>query len=118
MVSAQNKSSDKEQLLLVKPFFMLDFSFFLLYFLFLQNSASPQKCSTLCKAVFLFCLFCGHLFLFPCCFAEVDVWQYCVQFLKLHLIMKTLLFALILSRYWQIGVFALVIEASCGPGRV
>lgn len=41
-----------------------------------------------------------------------------MQSLKLHLIMKTLLFALILSRYWQIGVFALVIEASCGPGRV
>lgn len=38
--------------------------------------------------------------------------------LKLQLIIKTLLSVLILSRYWQIGIFTLVTDASCVPGGV
>lgn len=69
VVSAQKKSSDKEELLLGESqeevicfllnYFLCLLFLFLLYFLFLQNLASPQKRSTLCKAVFLFCFFFG-----------------------------------------------------------
>lgn len=113
-------------MLLVKPFLMLAFFFFFpssVYFIMLQNLASPQKMQHSgfgCLVWFgFFCSvsFLGHVFPFPQCFAEADVWQYCLQPLKLHLIMKTLLFVLILSRYQQIGIFTLVIEASCVPGR-
>lgn len=76
MVSAQKKSPDKEELLfgesqkeiicfLLNHFLCLLFLFFFPpNFFLLQNSASPQKYSTLCKAVLCSVSFLGRVFLF------------------------------------------------------
>lgn len=73
MVSAQNKSSDKEQLLLVKPFFMLGFFFFPFISSFCKIQHHLKNAVLSVKLLFCSVCFVGPLFLFPCCFAEVDV---------------------------------------------
>lgn len=120
---AQTRSPDQEELLLGESQEMiisflfnhllcLLFLFFPLFPLFAQfNIASKMQHSVrlgggglsgFFLVCFFFCLCLSHFF------AEVDIWPCCVQSLKLHLIIKTLLFVLILSRYWQIGIFPLV----------
>lgn len=98
---------------------MLAFSFFALFAHFAKFSITSKMPHSAKLVVWFFLfLFWDTSSCFPHPSAEAGVWQYNVQSLKLHLIVKTLLFVLILSKYWQIGVFTLVIEASCVPGGV
>lgn len=82
---------------------------------FLQNSASPRKGTVLCKSVLIPFLFWVLPSVFPIHLLQVTSGS-SVCSLKPRLLVKTPLLVLILSRYWQIGVFTLVIEASCAAG--